>query len=124
MTPLRTGIDLIEVARVREAAVRHGERFLSRIYTARERAESGGHYPSLAARFAAKEAAAKALGTGIGRVRWVDIEVLCDELGCPALALHGAAAEVAGELGLTQWAVSLSHTHAHAVAVVVAMGGV
>lgn len=119
---LRTGVDLIEVARIRWAVERHGERFLARIYTARERADCEGRYPSLAARFAAKEAAAKALGTGIGRVRWVDIEIMMDEGRCPSLALHGAAAEVAGELGLTEWAVSLSHTREYAVAVVVATG--
>lgn len=127
MMVLRTGIDLIEVARIRRAVEQHGERFLARIYTDCERADCGaitspGRFPSLAARFAAKEAAAKALGTGIGRVRWVDIEVVCDENDCPSLILHGAAAELAGELSLTQWAVSLSHTHEHAVAVVVAMG--
>jgi holo-[acyl-carrier protein] synthase len=120
--PLRTGVDLIEVARIRRAVEQHGERFLDRIYTVRERADCEGRFPSLAARFAAKEAAAKALGTGIGRVRWVDIEVVCDENDCPSLVLHGEAATLAGEMGLTQWAVSLSHTHTHAAAVVVAMG--
>ena len=70
---------------------------------------------------AAKEAVAKALGTGIGTVRWRDIEVRCDgPQGRPELRLHGAAASVAASLGLTQWDVSLTHTDGQAAAVAVA----
>jgi holo-[acyl-carrier protein] synthase len=76
----------------------------------------------LAARFAAKEATAKALGTGIGDVHWIDIEVRSDERGRPFLQLHGAAAQLARELGLGEWQVSLSHTQDHAIAFVVATG--
>ncbi len=119
---LRTGVDLIEIARFERALQRHGERLLGRLFTARERAQCGGKVASLAARFAAKEAAAKALGTGIGAVRWVDLEVLTDARGAPALRLHGQAAREAASLGLTTWAVSLSHTATCAVAVVVAQG--
>jgi len=122
MTPLRTGVDLIEVERIMDAIQRHGERFLKRIFTETELAEAGCSPESLAARFSAKEAAVKALGTGIGAVGWLEIEVLrpCD--GPPTLRLSGAARQLAIELGLTEWAVSLSHTRTLAIASVVAMG--
>lgn len=122
MTALRTGIDLIEIERLEGAIQRHGERFFKRIFTEIELAEAGGSLASLAARFAAKEATAKALGTGIGTVSWLEIEVLrpCDR--SPTLRLSGTALQLAGELGLTEWTVSLSHTHQLAIASVVAMG--
>jgi holo-[acyl-carrier protein] synthase len=119
---LRTGVDLIEVERVARTAQRHGERFYRRCFTEGERADCGDRYAALAARFAAKEAVAKALGTGIGDVHWVEIEVCSDLRGRPLLALHGAAADLASALGLTEWAISLSHTHDHAIAFVVALG--
>lgn len=119
---LRTGVDLIEVARVVRAVERHGDRFYNRVYTPAELARCQGQFPALAARFAAKEAAAKALGTGIGTVRWTDFEVLHDEQGRPELVLHGRAAELAAELALAEWSISLSHTREHAVAIVVAQG--
>ena len=122
MTVLRTGIDLIEIERIEQAIQRHGERFLQRVFTPAELAEAGGSPASLAARFAAKEATAKALGTGIGAVSWLDIEVLRDHDQPPGLHLHGAAARRASELGLTEWAVSLSHTQTYALASVVAAG--
>jgi holo-[acyl-carrier protein] synthase len=122
MTLLRTGIDLIEIKRIEQAIQRHGERFLQRVFTPAELAEAGGSPASLAARFAAKEAAAKALGTGIGAVGWLEIEIqrACDQP--PALRLSGAAARRATELGLNEWAVSLSHTRTYALASVVAIG--
>jgi len=120
--PLRTGVDIIDVGRVQRAVERHGERFYRRFFTPAERAYCYGRSTSIAVRIAAKEAVAKALGTGIGVVRWVDIEVINGELGSPELALHGAAADRASQLGLTQWALSLSHTHRQAVAFVVALG--
>jgi holo-[acyl-carrier protein] synthase len=119
---LRTGVDLLEISRLREAIERHGERFLARIFTSTEREQCGENYPSLAARFAAKEAVAKALGTGLGEVAFTDIEIVRGENREPILHLHGKAKEVAEELKLTEWAISLSHTHEHAVASVVAMG--
>ncbi len=117
---LRTGVDIIEVERIRRAAERHGERFYRRFYTARELERCAGLYPALAARFAAKEAVAKALGTGIGDVCWTDIEITHDKRGMPDIVLHGTAAELAAKLKLTRWSVSLAHTHEHAVAFVVA----
>ena len=119
MTHLVTGIDLIEVGRIRGAVERHGIRFLERIYTSKELAQTRNSMASLAARFAAKEAVAKALGCGIGIVGWKDIEILRDEAGGPRVILHGPAAQRAAEQGLQNWSVSLSHTREYAVAVVV-----
>jgi holo-[acyl-carrier protein] synthase len=119
---LRTGVDLCEISRVREAIERHGERILARIFTSTEREQCNGNYASLAARFAAKEAVAKALGTGLGDIAFTDIEIVRGENREPILKLSGNALKVANELGLTEWAISLSHTHEYAVASVVAMG--
>ena len=117
---LRIGVDMIEVERIERALARHGERFYSRFFTARAREQCDGVPARLAVRFAAKEAAAKALGCGIGTVRWVDIEIESEANGRPRLLLHGAARDRAAMLGLTSWEVSLSHTHEHAIAFVVA----
>lgn len=118
---LATGVDLVDVDRIREAIERHGERFVARIFTQVEQRECGGRATSLAARFAAKEAAAKALGCGIGDVSWLDIEVRGDENHAPHLYLYGAGEKLAKELGLVNWSVSLSHTETQAIAFVVAM---
>jgi len=117
---LSTGVDLIEIERIREAIKRHGEQFISRIFTTGEQRECAGRAASLAARFAAKEAVAKALGTGIGDIGWLDIEVVGDENHAPHLLLHGPAQEMAKKLKLNDWSLSLSHTHEHAIALVVA----
>ena len=118
---LATGIDLIEIERVQRAVGQYGKRFLERVFTEGELADARDNLASLAARFAAKEAASKALGTGIGSVCWKEIEVLRGPAGQPVLFLHGAAAQRAAELGLTCWSVSLSHTQAYATAIVVAI---
>src|SRR5215468_8464067 len=117
---LRVGVDMIEVARIARSMERYGEKFYARFFTTNERALCEGQPQRLAARFAAKEAAAKALGTGIGKVRWIDIEVESNGQGSPSLKLHGYAAELAAQLGLTTWAISISYTHEHAMAFVVA----
>jgi len=119
---LRTGVDIIEIARLKRSIERHGEHFLQRIYTPAEIERYRGKPQSLAARWAAKEAVAKALGTGIGEVAWTDIEVLEDNLRAPVLRLSGRAETLARELGLTEWAISLSHTDELAIAFVVATG--
>jgi len=119
---LRTGVDIIEVARIEQAAARHGERFYRRFFTAAERERCEGRFTAFAARFAAKEAVSKALGTGIGDMNWTDIEIVNDERGRPELKLHGAAVEIAQHLGIREWSLSLSHTHEHAIAFVVATG--
>lgn len=118
--PHQVGIDAIEPTRIAALAARWGERFLGRIFTPAERELTGGRYSSLAARFAAKEAVAKALGTGLGAVAWREIEILSNERGRPILILHGAAAERAAKLGLRHWSISLTHLADIALAVVVA----
>ncbi len=119
-TSLSVGIDIVEVPRIGQALARWGSRFRERVFTPNEQAECAGRVHSLAARFAAKEAAAKALGTGIGAIRWQDVEVICDRHGKPHLHLRGAAREIARRKGLREWAVSLSHTQDNAIAMVVA----
>jgi holo-[acyl-carrier protein] synthase len=119
---LATGVDLIEIARIEEVVARHGRRYLDRIYTAAELEQCGKRSESLAGRFAAKEAAAKALGSGIGDVTWQEIEVLGDENHAPMLTLHGEALRRANALGLSTWSVSISHSQSHSVAFVVAIG--
>ena len=111
---------MIEVARVDQAILRHGDRFFQRFFTERELIESNGRTPALAARFAAKEAAAKALGTGIGDVAWKELEITRGERGEPSLQLLGKAGQLASRLGWREWSVSMSHTHEHAIAVVLA----
>lgn len=118
---LRSGVDIIEVYRIDRAILRHGQRFFDRFFTKQELIDCGGRTPALAARFAAKEAVAKALGTGIGKVGWKEIEVVNGTRREPILLLHGNAVRVASELNLGVWSVSLSHTHEHAVAVAVAL---
>jgi holo-[acyl-carrier protein] synthase len=120
---LRTGVDLIEIERIRKAIDRHGDRFLGRVFTPDEIAQSCARLESLAGKFAAKEAAAKALGTGVWRngIGWLDFEVRKDpESGAPELLLHHAAAERATRLGLVTWSLSISHDRSRAVAFVVA----
>jgi holo-[acyl-carrier protein] synthase len=120
---LRTGVDLIEIERIRKAVDRHGDRFLTRVFTPAEVVQSCGRLESLAGKFAAKEAAAKALGTGVWRngIGWLDFEVCKDpKTGAPDLWLHQAAAERAARMGLDTWSLSISHDRTHAVAFVVA----
>jgi len=122
---LRTGVDIVEIARIEKSIQRHGKRFLKRIYTEGELNYCQERLESLAGRFAAKEAAAKALGTGIWRagIEWTDIEVKRDpESGAPQLILHQAAKEQATQLKLTEWSISISHDSRQAIAFVVAMG--
>lgn len=113
------GVDMIETARVAQSIERFGERYLKRIYTAQELSYCNGRIESLAARWAAKEATAKALGTGIGDVSWQEIEVVNLPNCRPTLKLSGAAAALAAELGISTLAVSLSHTKDYAIAFVV-----
>ena len=98
-----------------------GGRFLQRVYTERERERYGSRISELAARFAAKEATSKALGTGIRGIRWREMEVLANRRGKPVLILHGSAAERAALLGLVSFDVSLTHSRTDAMAFVVGM---
>jgi len=120
--PFSVGVDIIEIERIEAALRRHGERFLQRVYTPTEQAHCQGRVPELAARFAAKEAVSKALGTGIRGIAWQEMEILCDERGKPLLHLHGRAKARAEELGLSEFAISLSHSRDYAVALVMAAG--
>ena len=117
---LAVGVDLVEIRRIAALVEQHGERFTGRVFTPGEVADCGGRAESLAARWAAKEAVAKALGTGIGAVGWQEIEVMRGESGCPAVILHGRAATLAVDRGLTRWALSLTHDGGLALAFVVA----
>ena len=119
---LRTGVDLVEINRIQGTVDRYGDRFLKRVYTQQELAEVGSNYASLAARFAAKEAVSKALGTGIGTIAWQEIEIRRGAARQPILHLSGTAQELADTLGLKEWSLSLSHSAFLAIAFVVAWG--
>lgn len=119
---LRTGIDLIDIQRFEDLNPAIRERFLQRVFTENELNETRGLLPSLAGRFAAKEAVAKALGCGIGPISWKDIEIRQGQQGEPILELHGAARQVAEQLALQTWSISISHTRGQAVAMAVAVG--
>lgn len=117
---LYTGIDIIEIDRVQSVAERYGERFLKRVYTEGERAYCRGRAPQLAARFAAKEAAMKALGTGVRGVAWREVEVVRLPGRAPEIVLHGRAQRRAEWMSLQRMALSISHSRRYAVASVVA----
>ena len=116
---LVSGVDIIEIHRIRDVAKRYGERFLRRVYTEGEIAYCRDRAPQLAGRFAAKEAVMKALGTGVRGVRWKEIEVLRKRGQAPTVQLHGAALIRAKRLGIDHLSVSLSHSQEYAVAFVV-----
>ena len=122
-----SGIDLVEIRRIQQSVERFRQRFLDRVYTAAEQAyclRKRQSAESLAARFAAKEAGAKALGTGISRgVNWLEIEVSREPGGRPTLRFHGRAAEIAARLGVTHTALSLTHTSTLSMASVVLEDG-
>jgi holo-[acyl-carrier protein] synthase len=118
-----SGIDIAEVPRIAEVIQRHGQRFLHRVFTEGEIAycdSKANRIERYAARFAAKEAGMKALGTGWNHgVRWRDVEVCRQPGGRPTLAFHGRAAEFAAKLGTKNIALSLSHTAEQAIAQVI-----
>lgn len=121
------GIDVVQIERFEQAVARHGARLLDRLFTAAEQARFGGH-PSpgrhLAARFAAKEAAFKALRTGWGGgVAWRDVEIVGGGREPSSLLLSGRARDVAARLGIAQTLVSLTHDGDYAMACVVATDG-
>ena len=116
---LTTGVDAIEIERIEGVLERHGQRFLNRIYTPGEIRYCRGRARELAARFAAKEAISKALGTGMRGIRWREMEVVPDRRGKPHVRLHGAAKERARTLGIEDLAISLTHARHLAIAMVV-----
>ena len=117
------GVDIAEVPRIQSAIERHGEPFLRRVFTPGERSyceQFKNKYERYAARFAAKEAAMKALGTGWRRgVRWVDFEVVRETGGRPTIALHGEAAKIASQMGVQRVSLSITHTESQALAHVI-----
>jgi holo-[acyl-carrier protein] synthase len=119
---IAVGTDIIEIARIQRTLSDFGDRFLRRVYTEREREWYGTRVDELAARFAAKEATSKALGTGIIGIRWREMEVLPNRRGKPVLVLHGRAAERARQLGLTDFSISLTHSRTDAMAFIVGTG--
>lgn len=119
---IATGVDLIEISRIEDVIARHGKQYLERVYTPAELEQCGRRAESLAGRFAAKEAVAKALGSGIGDVSWKDIEVLGNGQNAPVLTLHNKAKQRADELGFSSWSLSISHSQSHSVAFVVMIG--
>lgn len=124
MTIRGHGLDLIETRRIGDVLDRHGERFLDRVFTAAEREGSTGlrrRVEHLAGRFAAKEAVAKALGTGVSDgMSWTEIEIVAQASGQPSVRLHGRAAAVAVRAGITSWSLSITHTSDHAAASAIA----
>lgn len=124
---LGLGTDITEVPRIQASLNRFGQHFLDRVYTPGEiaycEARKKTAAQSFAARFAAKEAGAKALGTGVSRgVAWRELEVVRHPGQAPRLVLHGRAAQIAAGLGITRLTLSLTHTNAVAMAVVIAEG--
>lgn len=120
------GVDIVETSRIERLLGDHPERFLERVFTPGEQRDSESSkrlHEHLAARFAAKEAAFKALGTGWSQgIGWTDIEVIRAENGKPSLSITGRAAEIAHDMGITRWHVSLSHISDCAIASVIAEG--
>ncbi|MEE3275829.1 MAG: holo-ACP synthase [Actinomycetota bacterium] len=117
------GVDLVDIDRFRESLERTPS-LRDRLFRPDERTYAESHVDPAgryAVRFAAKEATLKALGLGLGGMAMSDIEVVRDGLGPPSLVLHGSAAEVAAEAGVTRWLVTLSHTDHVAQATVVAL---
>ena len=113
----------MEIGRIQNTMDRYGSRFLNRVYTVAEQAYCL-RKKMAAESFAAKEAAAKALGTGISfGVNWLEIEVVREPGGRPSVTFHGRAAQIASRLGVARAALSLTHTSALAMASVVLEGG-
>ena len=128
MTIVGHGIDLVDVGRLRDLIARHGQRFLARCFTPDELAyaQRRPHRMAehLAARFAAKEAVLKVLGTGLRHgIGWCDVEVVRLPTGQPTLRLHGVAADIAKQQGIDRWHLSLSHIPGHATASAIGVRG-
>lgn len=119
MGQTQIGIDIIEIERVEAAISRYGNRFLYRIFTQKELDICKGNTSSLAARFAGKESAMKALEGGIDTFSWHEVEILSELNGKPKLILHGKALQRSQELGLSTMQVSLSHSRNNAIALVI-----
>lgn len=124
MNPIVHGIDLVEVQRIADLMQRHPQRARDRLFTPAEQAYCDAsvkrRFEHYAARFAAKEAVLKALGTGwSGGIEWTDVEVTRSVSGEPGIRLSGQAAQIALSLGITRWMLSMSHTGTHAISSVI-----
>ncbi len=116
---ITVGVDIIEIYRIKQAVSNWQHSFLSRIYTEVELKHCHNLASSLAARFAAKEAVMKALGTGARGLSWRDIEVISNNNGTPLVQLYGKALDKAREIGITEFSISLSHNKQYAIAFVI-----
>ncbi len=121
------GIDIVETARVAKMVADHEQRFLRRCFTQGEQdyvaANPMRRAEHLAGRFAAKEAILKVLGTGWSNgIAWTEAEVVREASGKPTVRLHGRCAEIADELGITQWHLSISHSGGYATASAIGVG--
>ena len=123
LAKIAVGVDIIEIQRIQKAASNSRGSFLKRIYTNAELENSNNNSSSLAALFAAKEAVMKALGTGTKGIGWKEIEVLSNNDGAPIVQLSGKAANKARDIGISQFAVSISHSKEYAIAMVVGYAG-
>jgi holo-[acyl-carrier protein] synthase len=123
LAKIAVGVDIIEIQRIQKAASKSRGSFLKRIYTNAELENSNNNSSSLAALFAAKEAVMKALGTGTKGIGWKEIEVLSNNDGAPIVQLSGKAANKARDIGISQFAVSISHSKEYAIAMVVGYAG-
>lgn len=119
--PFTCGVDIVDLPRFERILKVGGSRFLNSIYTEAELIYCTGRVPQLAARFAAKEAISKALGTGIHGLSWSEIEVATDQNRCPFVVLYGCALAQAEQKKLAAWSISLSHTPICAIAFVIAI---
>jgi holo-[acyl-carrier protein] synthase len=122
------GIDIVETERIRKLVAEHGQRFLDRCFTPDEQAycakSQKRYYEHLSGRFAAKEAVLKVLGTGWrGKIAWTDIEITKEASGQPKISLTGECQRIAGELGIVQWHISISHIETHATASAIGLRG-
>jgi holo-[acyl-carrier protein] synthase len=118
---LTNGVDMVKIDRFEHLDPAIRARFINRVYTPTEIQLCANRNESLAGRFAAKEAVSKALGCGIGPIRWQDIEIVATEEDQPLIVFHGAAKEAVEKRGLTSWSISITHTQDYAMAFVVAM---
>ncbi len=121
---MEIGVDIIEISRIKNACTR--KKFKDRFFTACELAEVSGqksYHTHLAGKFAAKEAVAKALGTGFSGIKWQDIEVLSEESGKPIIILKGKALEIFTAKGFEKILITISHSREYAIAFAVALGG-
>jgi len=123
MQNLFTGVDLVEVQRFNDLSPSIRGRFFERVFTSVERQAIGDHLERAAGYFAAKEALAKALGCGIGPIKWQEIEVIKDDLGKPHAKLSGKALAISHEKGITEWSLSISHSRQNAIAMVIGLKG-